>query len=250
LIGSNLGREGCLEVAKVLKNRKQTLKKVILRFYKIDDEVIQSLAEALKGNDVLDSLFLNDNADITSVGWDYIAEAVCNTSSIEATYLSNHTLKRVGKISANLTRVLDINSTSASPTVAGRRKVVLLHFGGDDEKAQFNLDPIIDLDIRLMPKVLAWVGSECGFNKLHHIVRNWNNPQLFGYPSPDRVHIAELEKEAYNLQEVNDRLRGENKLVRDLKNRNLELEDENVALKASIQSMEGDACRPRKRQRE
>ena len=42
----------------------------------------------------------------------------------------------------------------------------------------------------------------------------------------------------------------ENKLVGDLKNRNLELEDENVALKARIQSMEGDACRPPKSQRE
>ena len=83
--------------------------------------------------------------------------------------------------------------------------MALVQFGGDDEKAQFNLDPIIDLDIRLMPRVLAWVGSECGFYKLHHVVRNWNNPQLFGYPSPDRVRIAELKKEAYNLPADNDR---------------------------------------------
>jgi hypothetical protein len=250
LDGSNVGREGCLEVAKVLKNRKQTLEQVNLSFCKIDDEGIQSLAEALKGNDVLEELLLYGNY-ISSIGWDHIAEAVCNTSSIEATYLSNHTLFSVGSDhSANLTRVLDINSTSASPAVAGRKKVALVHFGGDDEKAQFNLDSIIDLDIRLMPKVLAWVGSECGFFKLHHVVRNWNNPQLFGYPSPDRVRIAELKKEAYNMQVDNDRLRGENKLVRDLKNRNLELEDENVALKARIQSMEGDACRPPKSQRE
>jgi hypothetical protein len=83
---SNVGREGCLEVAKVLKNRKQTLKQVDLSRCKIDDEGIQSLVEALEGNDtVLDSLFLNDNADITSIGWDHIVEAVCNTSSIEAT---------------------------------------------------------------------------------------------------------------------------------------------------------------------
>jgi hypothetical protein len=38
-------------------------------------------------------------------------------------------------------------------------------------------------------------------------VRNWNNPQLFGYPSPDRVHIAELKKEACNLQEENELLK-------------------------------------------
>ncbi|EED90321.1 predicted protein [Thalassiosira pseudonana CCMP1335] len=253
LDGSNIGREGCLEVAKVLKNRKQTLKKVNLRVCKIDYEGIQSLAEALEGNDVLKELLLNGNADITSVGWDHIAEAVCNTSSIEATYLSNHTLRRVGyyrSVSVNLTRVLIINTFSVSPTVAGRKKVALVQFGGGDKKAQFHLDPIIDLDIRLMPRVLAWVGSECGFYKLHHVVRNWNNPQLFGYPSPDRVRIAELKKEAYNLPVDNDRLRGENKLVGDLKNRNLELEDENVALKARIQSMEGDVCRPPKRQRE
>ena len=93
---SNLGREGCLEVAKVLKNRKQTLKEVFLENCKIDDEGIQSLAEALEGNDVLEELHLNDDDDFTSVGWDHIAEAECNTSSIEATYLSNHTLDCVG----------------------------------------------------------------------------------------------------------------------------------------------------------
>jgi hypothetical protein len=93
---SNIGSEGCLEVAKVLKNRKQTLKEVFLENCKIDDEGIQSLAEALEGNDVLEELHLNDDDDFTSVGWDHIAEAECNTSSIEATYLSNHTLDCVG----------------------------------------------------------------------------------------------------------------------------------------------------------
>lgn len=93
--------------------------------------------------------------------------------------------------------MLDINSTSASPTVAGRMKVALVHFGGNDEKAPYNLDPIIGLDSRLMPRVLAWVGSKCGFHKLHHVIRNWNNPQLFGYPSStcsSKVDVSDKRK--------------------------------------------------------
>ena len=73
---SNLAREGCLEVAKVLKNRKQTLKKLYLESCEIDDEGIMMLMEAIDGNDVLHTLILDDNTDITLVGWDRIVDEV------------------------------------------------------------------------------------------------------------------------------------------------------------------------------
>ena len=41
--------------------------------------------------------------------------------------------------------------------IAGRGKVAFVHFWRDDQKAQFNLEPI-DLDIRLMPRVLGHPG--------------------------------------------------------------------------------------------
>jgi hypothetical protein len=90
---SNLGREGCLEVAKVLKNRKQTLKELYIESCEIDDEGTMILMEAIDGNDVLHTLFLDDNTDITSVGWDRIAEEVFDESSIEALFLSNQVRK-------------------------------------------------------------------------------------------------------------------------------------------------------------
>ncbi len=77
----------------MLKNRKQTLKELYIESCEIDDEGTMILMEAIDGNDVLHSLFLDDNTDNTSVGWDCIAEEVFDESSIEALFLSNHVRK-------------------------------------------------------------------------------------------------------------------------------------------------------------
>ena len=178
---SNLAREGCLEVAKVLKNRKQTLKKLYLESCEIDDEGIMMLMEAIDGNDVLHTLILDDNTDITSVGWDRIVDEVFDATSIESLFLSNHTLVDVGWRDYYPLSVLGSNRGDGTITEKGRHKVFGRHFWGELEYAHYNLGLIIDLDVRLMPMVLEWIGRECGYYKLFYTLRNWNLPSLFEY---------------------------------------------------------------------
>jgi hypothetical protein len=56
-----------------------------------------ALADGLKGNKALKFLFVDPNtADITDIGWVAFSNMLCDTSSFNSTYLSNHTLVSVG----------------------------------------------------------------------------------------------------------------------------------------------------------
>jgi len=56
-----------------------------------------ALADSLMGNKALKRLFLDhDTADITAIGWEAFSKLVCDASSFNSTYLSNHTLLHVG----------------------------------------------------------------------------------------------------------------------------------------------------------
>ncbi len=56
-----------------------------------------ALADGLMGNKSLKYLFLDhDTAGITAIGWEAFSKLVCDTSTFNSTYLSNHTLVSVG----------------------------------------------------------------------------------------------------------------------------------------------------------
>eukprot|EP00984_Skeletonema_dohrnii_P003873 scaffold1336_cov100-Skeletonema_dohrnii-CCMP3373.AAC.3 len=68
-----------------------------LEFIPIGDEGLEVLAQGLVGNQSLTSLQLGDlhgDVLITSTGWLAFSKALCDTSSVNSTYLSNHTICR------------------------------------------------------------------------------------------------------------------------------------------------------------
>ncbi|KAK1739913.1 leucine-rich repeat protein, partial [Skeletonema marinoi] len=63
----------------------------------IGDEGAEALSDGLMGNTTLKHLVLTPNsAGITSTGWAAFSRLLCDTSSINNTYRSNHTLKHIG----------------------------------------------------------------------------------------------------------------------------------------------------------
>ncbi|KAL7454508.1 hypothetical protein ACHAWC_006126 [Mediolabrus comicus] len=71
----------------------------VLRVTRINwgDDGAMALAEGLAGNDSLVELrFRPSTAGMTSIGWSAFSRLLCDTSTINNTYLSNHTLTRVG----------------------------------------------------------------------------------------------------------------------------------------------------------
>jgi hypothetical protein len=73
------------------------LETLLLEGMNIGDEGAEILADGLVGNTSLKHLAITpDSAGITSSGWDAFLELLCNDSSINNTYQSNHTLEHIG----------------------------------------------------------------------------------------------------------------------------------------------------------
>ncbi|KAK1737925.1 leucine-rich repeat protein, partial [Skeletonema marinoi] len=70
---------------------------LLLEDMNIGDEGAEALADGLMGNTTLKHLVLTpDSAGITGTGWAAFSRLLCDTSSINNTYSSNHTLEHIG----------------------------------------------------------------------------------------------------------------------------------------------------------
>mmetsp|Transcript_32266 Transcript_32266/g.65625 ORF Transcript_32266/g.65625 Transcript_32266/m.65625 type:complete len:692 (+) Transcript_32266:195-2270(+) len=73
------------------------LETLFLEDMNIGDEGAEALVDGLRGNTTLKHLVLTpDSAGITSTGWTAFSRLLCDTSSINNTYRSNHTLEHIG----------------------------------------------------------------------------------------------------------------------------------------------------------
>ena len=129
----------------------------------IGDDGAEALARGLVGNKTLRSLHLiwEDEEDISSItasGWSSFTKALCDTSSVNNTYLSNHTLIEFWNgyievledlLPQNLARYLELNRSY--PQHAARCKILMSH-------AHLDMTPLIDCDweLKLLPEVINW----------------------------------------------------------------------------------------------
>ena len=62
----------------------------------VDDEVVAMFASALASNCMLERFYFHLIPSITTIGWQSIVKLLGDTSSVNATFLSNHTLQYLG----------------------------------------------------------------------------------------------------------------------------------------------------------
>ena len=153
---------------------------------------------------MLEGLNLDRNDGITSVGWNHMLKLICNKTSINRTHISNHKLNNIGvnfvelaqtsrdlsEVSYQLKKFLEFNRHgSVFPAV--RKKIMHIHFDGEP----FDLQPLLDMDVKIMPHILLWFMEKSDFCEirrfcnLYHLFRNWNIPVLFGFPSAERMRF-------------------------------------------------------------
>jgi hypothetical protein len=196
LVENELGREGCEALQCLLRNKNTRLKHLSLFRNNFDDGCCRILAEGLKDNCSLETMYIGSNdaserEPITSKGWEHFLRMVCDGSSIQRTYLSNHVIHDFGDVDSIRVRptlaissfiplvireILKINASSVSSARKGRRKVAKVHFNGE-----YNLESLLQMKIKLMPHVIEFIGKECSLQALHHFIRN--TPALFDYYS-------------------------------------------------------------------
>ena len=122
----------------------------------IDDETVTHFATALAGNTSLKVLQLSSVDGITLMGWNTLANMLCDTSTIDGLYASNHTLHAVYAHSPDdINVLLDMNKNKDKVEVA-RQKILRYHFKNGED----NIDELVDMEMNVLPQVMSWMGRD------------------------------------------------------------------------------------------
>lgn len=152
-----ISRYGCESLAALLRQDSScSLTTICLGTNVIDDSCAILLANSLAKNKTLKKLYLDYNTRITRCGWDALSRVLCNTSTINATYYSNHTLTSLGEYFADgtlnlpnkLSSLLALNKGSSIKIIA--MKKILLHH------PHFDIEPFFEFDLKLLPFLVGW----------------------------------------------------------------------------------------------
>ena len=145
---------GCQGLAALLENPNCNLEELNLYINNVGDEGALIFASALVSNRKLKTLGLGTNNGITVVGWSSILKVLCDTSSINNTFLlSNHTLQSLCFLSASLPSdvqaPLILNSSSANKKQVAMKKIVRHH-------QHFDMQPFFEWELKVLPIAIEW----------------------------------------------------------------------------------------------
>ena len=120
----------------------------------LGDDGAAVLANGLVGNKSLTNLYFNFSG-ITERGWAAFSRLLCNTSSVNDTYLSNHTLERISEVSwgmrappSDIEDYLHLNKSYNQ--AAAISKIV-------DSHPDIDVTPLFEFNLKCLPLVVAWL---------------------------------------------------------------------------------------------
>ncbi|KAL7542131.1 hypothetical protein ACHAXR_011546 [Thalassiosira sp. AJA248-18] len=184
LEGNPIGRDGCMVVAKLLKE--SPLYELDLGSTNMGDDEAEILATSLKDNTDLETLNLTEN-NFTKRGYSAFLKLLNNVSSIERTYNSNHTLSdlnlsdstdpTIRQIKNHIDSATNINSNGPRVSV-GWTKVIEGQLQSETRKDLSRLQGIhysynslfSQIEPILLPNVLALTGAKHGQSELYRML--------------------------------------------------------------------------------
>jgi len=142
--------EGYKTLSNLLERPDSSLKFLFLRSNNIGDDGALVLAAALTNNSTLKTLSLK-NSGITSKGWSLFSKILCDTSSVNNTYLSNHTLCNLGNdvgVPPNTDLSLRLNGSEHE----GQAVVVKIL----QQYHQIKVQPFFEWEFKVLPLLVGW----------------------------------------------------------------------------------------------
>ena len=161
LWNNSIGAAGCQTLATLLKNSNYNIRTLGLGGNRVDMNGAIAIVNSLSKNSRLRHLNLRhnpvDSTDDTSLT-QALETLLCNTSSINDTYASNHTLENTGlSYPERLEFLLDLNKDTNKSHVAIKK--ILKHH------PKIDMEPLFDWDaeegeqnLKALPYVIAWFG--------------------------------------------------------------------------------------------
>ena len=116
------------------------------------DDGAVALADGLKGKKLRELLFFLNEAGLTPVGWSAFSKLLCDTSSVNNTYLSNHTLERIGYWGSrgapdDVKQLLALNKHPDEHIAI--HKILKSH-------PDFDVEPFFEWNLKVLPLVVSW----------------------------------------------------------------------------------------------
>lgn len=139
----------------IFRSESCSLKVIKLDQMNIEDGGAEILAEGLRGNKSLTELVF-DCKNVTELGWSTFSKLLCDTSSVNNTYLSNHTLQTIrsmydssgsGNIPLSVQRWVRLNKQDQYDIPIC--KILMFH-------SDLDMTPFFQWKLKLLPLVLAW----------------------------------------------------------------------------------------------
>ena len=144
--------QGWQRFATILESPNFHLTELYISHNNIDAEAVAAFANALTRNHMMNTLDLDNNHSITAEGWEALLKLLCNTSSVNATFLSNHTLDYLGdEVNDHemLGPLLGLNGRDDKKEVA-MIKILQCH-------EDFDMQPFFEWEFKVLPLVLNWL---------------------------------------------------------------------------------------------
>jgi hypothetical protein len=145
---------GLRSLSTLFQSRSCSLKRLWLKEMNIGDDGSAALAEGLVGNKSLERIHFDVNvAGITEVGWSAFSKLLCDTSSINNTYISNHTLRWIGQLDdhgapKDVVKYLTWNTDNNEHDVAIWK--ILRHH------RELDIEPLFQWKLDFLPLLVTW----------------------------------------------------------------------------------------------
>jgi len=151
LMGNAFSLDGPRVIAASFVDPECRLEELNLERSNIGDEGVTTLVKGLQSNNRLARMYLYGST-ITESGWNAFIPILCDTSSINATHGSNHTLQVLGgtyNLPKDVETLLHLNSEQDKSRVAAA-KILRTH-------RHLDMRPLFGWEFGLLPYVIAWL---------------------------------------------------------------------------------------------
>jgi len=153
---NSITTKGLLKLTSILESPKSNLNGLYICGNNINDEVVEALTSALVNNRTLKTLDIRNfgetyDLSITDEGWKAFSKLLCDTSSVNSTYLSNHTLQYLGYISQTnplQQSLLTLNGRNNNEEVA----IIKILQNHND----IDMTPFFEWKFKVLPLMISW----------------------------------------------------------------------------------------------
>jgi len=150
IASNSITTRGWKAVANLLEMPNSNLEIMNVASNNIGDAGAQVFATALASNSTLKRLDLYGNG-ITPEGWAHFSKLLCDASSVNNTYLSNHTLQSICRnreVPGEVLQCLILNGNDDKQQVT-MSKILERH-------SHFNMEPFFEWEFKVLPIMIEW----------------------------------------------------------------------------------------------